>query len=244
MKPASQLAPSAVARAVVLAVAGDTAMVRLHDGATVRASVDVDAHRAGETVVVARDAGGWFALSSPTVRARDGSSARLEGDALVVRDAEGRPLVAYADGQLVVHTSGDLALSAGGRGSIRGGDGVQLACEGSAVTLGPELVHVQTPSLEAEGERATLRTEQARLTARAVESSIGRLVQTVEVVELEAQRVVERMRRVYREVEELSHLRAGRIRQIADGAMHLLSGRVVMRAEEDVAIKGEKIHLA
>jgi hypothetical protein len=55
--------------------------------------------------------------------------------------------------------------------------------------------------------------------------------------------VVERVKNAYREVEELAQTRAGRVRVVARAAMHLISGRTVIKAEQDVKVKGEKIHL-
>lgn len=243
MDPAIALPLGAVSRGVVLAVAGDAAMVRLRSGAVVRVSLDEAPVRAGDVLIVASDADGWFVLPA-VLRAPDGSTARMEGDGLVVRDPAGRPVVEHRGGVLAVHATGDLALSAAGRVSVRGDRGVTLECEGTSVALAPAGLDVRGPAVDVASERGALRVEEVTLRAVRVETSIERLEHIVGVVQVEADRVIERARRVYREVEELSHLRAGRIRAIAEGAMHLMSKRVVMKADEDVAIKGEKIHLA
>jgi hypothetical protein len=63
------------------------------------------------------------------------------------------------------------------------------------------------------------------------------------VVEVAADRWIERMRNVYREVEELSQTHAARIRSIAKETMQILGRRTIVKAEEDMKVKGERIHL-
>jgi hypothetical protein len=49
---------------------------------------------------------------------------------------------------------------------------------------------------------------------------------------------------VYRDVEGLSQTRAGRLRLVAEEALHLMGRRALVKAREDVKVKGEKIYLA
>lgn len=63
------------------------------------------------------------------------------------------------------------------------------------------------------------------------------------VLETRAGRILESARNVYREVEELAQSRAGRMRLIAKETFHLLGRTTLLKAEEDVKVKGNKIHL-
>jgi hypothetical protein len=56
--------------------------------------------------------------------------------------------------------------------------------------------------------------------------------------------VIERARNVYRDAEELSQTRAGRIKIIAEKTVHVLGQHTLFKAREDVKIKGEKVYLA
>ena len=63
------------------------------------------------------------------------------------------------------------------------------------------------------------------------------------VVETRAGRIIESAKNVYREVSELAQMRAGRVRWIAKETFHLLGRTAIIKAEEDVKVKGAKIHL-
>jgi hypothetical protein len=56
-------------------------------------------------------------------------------------------------------------------------------------------------------------------------------------------RLIERAREVYREAEELAETRAGRLRFLAGKTLHFLAERALVKAREDVKIKGEKIYV-
>lgn len=55
--------------------------------------------------------------------------------------------------------------------------------------------------------------------------------------------VVENARNVYRSVEQLAQLKAGRMRTLVDQTFQFKSRKAFLKAEEDFKIKGEKIHL-
>src|ERR1700679_2078846 len=74
------------------------------------------------------------------------------------------------------------------------------------------------------------------LRAAEVECEAGR-------IELRADRIFERARDVYREVEGLLHTRAERIRTLATGAVQIFAKRVNVLAEEDAAVDGKRVLL-
>jgi hypothetical protein len=74
------------------------------------------------------------------------------------------------------------------------------------------------------------------LRAAEIECEAGRF-------ELRADRIFERARDVYREVEGVLHTRAGRIRTLATGAVQLFAKRVNVLAEEDAAVDGKRVLL-
>jgi hypothetical protein len=87
--------------------------------------------------------------------------------------------------------------------------------------------------------------------ARDALSSAARLETAVKVartiagvVELRAGRIVERVRDSFREVEGVAQTRAERVRMVAKEAFQVLSHRATIKAEDDLALMGEKIHLA
>ena len=64
------------------------------------------------------------------------------------------------------------------------------------------------------------------------------------VAETRAGRIVERARNVYREVAELEQTRAGRVRTIARELYSVLAERATIKADDDLTLVGETIHLA
>ena len=148
-----------------------------------------------------------------------------------------RALRVVAEERVVRVEEGDLSLEApGGRVTIVARDGVVVRSGESEVIVG-------ATGIDAKAPRAELGAGEARLVVRSLTTVAESVRQVAGVVELEATRVVERAKNIYREVEELAQTRAGRVRVVARAAMHLMSGRTVIKAEQDVKVKGEKIHL-
>lgn len=206
--------------------------------------------------------------SPPSICAPDGSSATLEqgaeGPVWRLKDRDGRLIfehvvlesgarrsVVHLDEDLDVRAAGDLSLSAGGLVSIRGEAGaslrspgaVELASEGSAVRLDRERASVDATLLDARADRADLKAKDANLVIGTLRSVVHRLREKADVVERSAGRIVERAREVYREVEDLSQTKAGRLKLVADTALTLLGSSTEVKAREDVKVKGEKIYL-
>jgi len=61
--------------------------------------------------------------------------------------------------------------------------------------------------------------------------------------ELRAERIFERARDVYREVEGLVQTRAGRVRILARDVYHLFAKRMHLLAEDDAAVDGKRVLL-
>jgi hypothetical protein len=74
------------------------------------------------------------------------------------------------------------------------------------------------------------------LRAQEVECEAGR-------IELRADRIFERARDIYRDVEGLLQTRAERVRTLATGAYQLFAKRVNVLAEEDAAVDGKRVLL-
>lgn len=198
-----------------------------------------------------------------SITADDGSSASLEqgedGPVWRLRDASGRLLFEHGAGKSVVcvhedlevRAAGDLSLSAGGAVRIEGGEraalssrgAVELSSRGSAVRLDGERAGVSGELFELRAQRADVTTKEANLVVGTLRSVAHRVREKAEVVERTAGRVVERAREVYREVEGLEQTKAGRLRLVASAALTLLGQQALLKAREDVKLKGEKIYL-
>ncbi len=218
---------------------------------------------AGERVLVSLDPTGCAyvvgVLDRPA-RAADGSSARVEPDgALSVRDAEGALVFERRDGKSIVHAAeGSIAFRAAGTIDleaelgvrIRSGREVRLevAPPGgeprTSVRLGRRAIEVASRVLGASVSSAVLDVGEGLVRAKVMQTEGGTLRQSFERIETNAGHLFERARETYREVETLAQTRAGRLRVIARDTVHLLSKHTLVKADEDVKIKGEKIYLS
>jgi hypothetical protein len=169
------------------------------------------------------------------LRARDGSGAALARSAagaevLRVSDARGRVLFEYhpEERRAVVYApDGDLDLEAGGR--------LRLRAPAIELTAGDEL--------RVGAARAEVTLDEGRLVARATAAVVKRATQTFETLETGVGRLVERAREAYRQADDLAETRAGRLRVVAEKTLHLLAERALIKAREDVKVKGDKIHV-
>ena len=131
----------------------------------------------------------------------------------------------YEHGEVFVTDDGaetDLDLRAGRRVQIQGEQGVVLRSGESSVELEPTRVG---------------------LFAARVETKARRLVQTAGEIETRARQVFERARESFREVEDLAQTRAGRVRVVATEALRMLGRQAVVKAREDLKLRGERIYL-
>lgn len=149
----------------------------------------------------------------------------VDAEILRVVDADGRLLFEHNTGTrvtVIVAPEGDLELRAPrGRVKIVAAQGFEL----------------ETPSVHA-------RVGEARVEGRTLSTTFDRMKTLVGVLETRAGRILERAKNTYREVEELSQTRAGRLRLVADKTASMLGQRAVIKAREDVKIKGDKVYLA
>lgn len=150
-------------------------------------------------------------VSTNVLVAPDGSRASLEqgeeGPVWRLKDREGRLIfehltapggtaksVVHLEADLDVRAGGDLSLSAAGRVSIEGGAGaklvsagpVELASEGSALSLDRERASLGASVIDARADRADLTAKDANLVAGTLRSVIHRVREKAEVVERSA----------------------------------------------------------
>lgn len=225
-----------------------------------------DAPEEGDRVLYhTDDAGRRYVIGVLSVRARspidevfDAEAARAVRE---LRDESGRLLFEYDPGakRAVVHIpEGDLdiAVARGGL-TISARDGVRLESERSIdlcvarggtsaakATLGPEGVTLAGAAVRLLGERAELLAARIGLRGRLLETNVERLHQVAGVLDTSAERIIERAKDVYREVEGLSQHRAGTVRWVAEKTASFLAENTLIKARDRVKIKGERIHLA
>lgn len=175
---------------------------------------------------------------------------------------EGRLRLEVAKGDLELCARDGRVLLSGSQGVvIDGGDSVAVTARRSVtlrtepatvpgveaaraeVSLSRDELRLGAKTLGMQALRAAITSDELALAARSLRTVAKVAVQSVGVLETRAERVVERAKNVYRDVEELAQTRAGRVRVVARETLHAIGRRAVLRGDEDVKIKGEKIHL-
>jgi hypothetical protein len=151
----------------------------------------------------------------------------LRGRRLVLR-MRGDVLELSADCDIAIKSDSTLHLS--------GADGVRIACGESVVDLTPGALSIASEKMTAKARMAECEGREIRLSADLLRISCAKL-------ERIASRVLEYARESYQRVDNLLHIRAGRIRSESQSNHSLHGATVRVDAKEDVRIMGEKIHL-
>jgi hypothetical protein len=175
---------------------------------------------------------------------------RPDGTILFKYDvSQGQGRITLENDAIDVHaTRGDLRLRAAGDVLVEGRSVHAVSRSPGAespgeLRLGPRqaslagaTVQVKGDDLELESERTTLRSEDVR-------GFIGRVVVHARRLETVAEVITETAQNFYQAVQDLAQLRAGSLRTIVDGSVHLKAKEVFQRAAEAFKIRAEKIHL-
>lgn len=198
------------------------------------------APRVGDAVLVSRGSAGEAYVTgvlsrgadAPLATLADGAAVHADANAVSVRDARGNVVFEYRadEGRSVLRAArGDIALEAdAGDITLHASRRVRLRAD---------------EALEAHTPRAALTALDATVTARALTTTVETARTVAAVIDTTVERAVTRAKNVFEEVEELSQTRAGRVRTLVRGALHVFAKRAVFKADDDVKIKGERIHL-
>ena len=113
----------------------------------------------------------------------------------------------------------------------------------SALTLQPGTAKVSSPQVDIEAERGNFQVENVRYAGQKLLSKIGQAKLKIDRLESTAATVIARAKNVFQTVEQLSQVKAGRMRTLVDKTFHFKSKKAYLKSEEDYKIKAEKIHL-
>jgi hypothetical protein len=195
---------------------------------------------------VVRAAGGVFvvATGSAEVEARRAVSCMVEptaGDVVLVSvlPERGAYILAVLERQgsdLCVVLDGDLHVK------LPRGRFVLGAAEGVTLASGKE-VGVVAGELKVNARRGSLLVESLSYLGTAVQAEIEKAKVKAAAFDASFERVTQRLKRVYRFVEELEQLRAERVDYVAKKNMSLRGENTLVTAEELVKLDGAQIHL-
>lgn len=206
-----------------------------------------------------------IARGAEVIRLPDGASAARRGDAIELRDVEGRLLVRYENGaaeicapagdltlsapagQVVIRSAADVSIEAARDVTHRAARRVSIAAgePGAApqIAVEPGATRVAADRLEIEAKTSHLITGQAAIVARRIVTTAESIAQSADRYELTATRLVETTRDTFREVADLAQTRIGRARTLVKGVFTLHSRRAVMTSKEETKVDGSKVLL-
>lgn len=195
---------------------------------------------------VVRAAGGAFvvATGSAEIEARRAVSCMVEpaaGDVVLVSvlPERGAYILAVLERQgsdLCVVLDGDLHVK------LPRGRFVLGAAEGVTLASGKE-VGVVAGELKVNARRGSVLVESLSYLGTAVHAEIEKAKVKAAAFDASFERVTQRLKRVYRFVEELEQLRAERVDYVAKKNMSLRGENTLVTAEELVKLDGAQIHL-
>lgn len=182
---------------------------------------------------------GVLGAARTCLRAPDGTVAEL--------DADGGLTVRLGDDSVVFQRRADGTTSLSVRVdevAVAGTTRVALSSHEASVALTAAGVAVHGPRTTVAGATAQVTVDDARVEAKVVTTVADRIRAVAGSVETRAASIVSRARTVMTEVEELAQTRGGILRFIAREGFHVRGRRAVVKADEDVKLKGQKIYLA
>lgn len=140
------------------------------------------------------------------------------------------------EGRTRLAVEGDLEIS------LKQGRFTVTATEGVGVVSGKD-VSVVSGKVEVNAVEGGVVLEKLTFVARSVLSEMGHLRSIAATVDRVAERVMERVKRSYRTVEEIDRVDAGQIDYSAQRVMSLRAQNTVMTAEQLVKVDGAQIHV-
>jgi hypothetical protein len=210
---------------------------------------------------------------APALIARDGTRALIShangNEMLQVRDAadqlifeyrpaEGKGTISMPTGNLALKAPhGDIVLEAGHSIHCQAGSDIELtgatAVKVAAGTepnelstqlnLTPRTATLTAKQLELTAKRGVMRIASAEYFGIALSSTIERVHSVVEKFESVADRIIQRVKDSYRQVDGLDQTKARRVRMLVKDAHYTKAGQVYVLADDDVKIDGNKIRL-
>ncbi|MCA9604689.1 MAG: DUF3540 domain-containing protein [Myxococcales bacterium] len=145
--------------------------------------------------------------------------------------------------RIEVQAQQDLRLGSHQAVRIEGEQGIFMRSGDTEAVLDQERFVVRGREAVIEAERIGWKAKALSVASELVETEARRLVQRAGHVETHARRLVERTRESFREVEDLAQTKAGRLRLVAEDTLRAMGRRTLLKAREDMKLRGERIYL-
>ncbi|WP_434047033.1 MULTISPECIES: DUF3540 domain-containing protein [Sorangium] len=207
-----------------------------------------------------------LAARGPVLQTAEGATASAEGSTIAIRDASGAVAVTYdaatgaarvaapagdltlaaPRGKVVVEAATDVELRA--RRDVRHRAGRRVASEAGeggepGLVVERAAVRVAAAAVDVTSERASLHATEATVLAERIATTAAHIAATAGRMEIQAERLIERAKDAYRDVDGLLQIRARRARSLIREAYQLVSERTSMVSKKETSIDGERVLL-
>jgi len=168
---------------------------------------------------------------------------RAPDDALLVEYRPADGVLRLSAPCVEIDAGEDLRLAAGRSVRIEAAGGVTLGSGDASVAVRPGAIGLLAEELGASASRIAWSAKLVRVAADTVETEARRVVERAGEIETHARQIFERCRESFREAEELAQTKAGRLRLVAEDTLRALGRRTLLKAREDMKLRGERIYL-
>lgn len=151
-------------------------------------------------------------------------------------------------GSVSISSGRDIKLKCPGNIVIEGQENVKLHAgkpsrANAALLLGQQQVKVSGSKVGVHAEQGDFAIVKARMRSRRLSAKVDRARVTLDNLEILAETMHQKSKNVYQSVENLLQINAGRMRTFVRGLFHLKGERTYLKANKDMKLKGDKIHL-
>lgn len=126
---------------------------------------------------------------------------------------------------------------------VNGKRGVGLASEHASLMLSSHAAHLAGPHVAVKTPTLDVQAVESSFTGRKLLSRIGRVRLITETLEAVFGNVVQKAKNVFRRIGGLDEVHTKHSRTVVEESQHLKAGTVNVKADGDVRIDGEQIHL-
>ena len=113
----------------------------------------------------------------------------------------------------------------------------------TAISAQPRHLSLLAEEIAVTSQQTSWTTKGFRLVGDVVETRARRIVQRAEEMESRARLLVEKTWQSLREAEDLAQTKAQRVRLVAEDTLRAFGRRTLLKAREDMKLRGERIYL-
>ncbi|MCP3874461.1 MAG: DUF3540 domain-containing protein [Desulfobacteraceae bacterium] len=151
-------------------------------------------------------------------------------------------------GDLSLNCKGNLNLGAE-QVNISGHSALNLTTaglenfKGSSIGIKNNQLKISSPDIRTTAELGHFNIKETRYTGKNLLSKIGQLKIVADKMETTANSVVDKIKDIFKTVENLYQLKAKRKRMVVETTYHVKAEDITFKSEEDFKVKGNQIHL-